>query len=64
MTGPQAMPELEIEERPPSTLRNIDGGPLGMPELEIQERPPPMLRNVDGGPLVVLTEIRERPPST
>jgi hypothetical protein len=58
------MPELEIEERPPSTLRNIDGGPLGMPELEIQERPPPMLRNVDGGPLVVLTEIRERPPST
>jgi hypothetical protein len=23
------MPELKIQERQPSTLRNVDGGPLG-----------------------------------
>jgi hypothetical protein len=26
---PCEMPELEIWERPPSLLRNVDGGPLG-----------------------------------
>jgi hypothetical protein len=29
MMGPREMPELKIQERPPSTLRNVDGGPLG-----------------------------------
>jgi hypothetical protein len=29
MTGPRAVPELEIRERPPSTLKNIDARPLG-----------------------------------
>jgi hypothetical protein len=28
-SAPWEMPELDIRERPPSTLRNIDGGPLG-----------------------------------
>jgi hypothetical protein len=28
MVGPWEETELEIWERPPSTLRNIDGGPL------------------------------------
>jgi hypothetical protein len=27
--APWEVPELEIQERPPSTLRNVDGGPLG-----------------------------------
>jgi hypothetical protein len=27
--GPREVPELEIRERPPPTLRNIDGGPPG-----------------------------------
>jgi hypothetical protein len=44
------VPELVIRERPPSTLRNVDGGPREVPELEIQERPPSTLRNIDGGP--------------
>jgi hypothetical protein len=29
MVGPWDVSELEIWERPPSTLENIDGGPLG-----------------------------------
>jgi hypothetical protein len=27
--APWEVPELEIRERPPSTLRNVNGGPLG-----------------------------------
>jgi hypothetical protein len=27
MAGPREVPELEVQERSPSTLRNIDGGP-------------------------------------
>jgi hypothetical protein len=49
MTGPLEVMELEIQERPPSTLRNVDGGPLEVMELEIREHPPSTLRNVDGG---------------
>jgi hypothetical protein len=49
--GPWEVPELPIRERPPSTLRNIDGGPREVPELKIRERPPSTLRNVDGAPL-------------
>jgi hypothetical protein len=29
MAGPRQVPELEVRERPPSTLRNVDDGPLG-----------------------------------
>jgi hypothetical protein len=36
--GPREVPELEVSECPPSTLRNIDGGPPGGAE--------------DGGPKV------------
>jgi hypothetical protein len=52
-TGPQEVPELEVRERPPSTLRIVAGGPPGgagaeglgappweVPELKVRERPP------------------------
>jgi hypothetical protein len=29
MVGPREVPEPEVRERPPSTLRNVDGGPPG-----------------------------------
>jgi hypothetical protein len=29
MVCPREVPELEIQERPPPTLRNVDGGPPG-----------------------------------
>jgi hypothetical protein len=28
MADPREVPELEVCERPPSTLRNVNGGPL------------------------------------
>jgi hypothetical protein len=31
---PWEVVELEIRERPPSTLRNVDGGPLGGADAE------------------------------
>jgi hypothetical protein len=34
MAGPREVPELEIPERPPPTLRNVDGRPLGGVEAE------------------------------
>jgi hypothetical protein len=34
MVGPREVPELEVRERPPSTLRNIDGGPLRATRVE------------------------------
>jgi hypothetical protein len=40
-----------IRERPPSVLRNINGGPREVPELKIREHAPSTLRNVDDGPL-------------
>jgi hypothetical protein len=45
------VPELELRERPPSTLRNIDGGPPGGVGAGGPEHPPSTLRNIDGGPL-------------
>jgi hypothetical protein len=46
------VPELEVPERPPLMLENInDGSPWEVPELEIRERPPSMLENVDDEPL-------------
>jgi hypothetical protein len=45
------MLELEIQERPPSVLENVDGGPpWEVPELEVREHPPPALENIDGTP--------------
>jgi hypothetical protein len=44
------VPELEVQERPPSTLRNIDDGPRQVLELEVWERPPSTLRNVNDRP--------------
>jgi hypothetical protein len=38
MAGPREVSVLEIRERPPPTLRNVDGGPQEVPELEIRER--------------------------
>jgi hypothetical protein len=54
----------EIRERPPSTLKNIDGGPLG--GIDGDPRAPTINgRNVDvGPPWEVVSEIREHPPST
>jgi hypothetical protein len=48
--GPREVSELKIRERPPSTLRNIDGEPWEVPELEVRECPPSTLRNIDDGP--------------
>jgi hypothetical protein len=44
------VPELKIQEGPPSTLKNINGGPWEVPKLKIRERPPSTLINVDVGP--------------
>jgi hypothetical protein len=44
------VPELVIQEGPPSTLRNVDDRPSEVSELEIQEHPLSTLRNVNGGP--------------
>jgi hypothetical protein len=30
MAGPREVPELEVWERPPSMLRNVDDGPPGV----------------------------------
>jgi hypothetical protein len=50
--GPLEVPKLEIQERPPSTLRNVDGGPpWEVPKQKIREHPPSTLRNIDGGSL-------------
>jgi hypothetical protein len=38
--GLREVPELEIQERPPSMLRNVDGGPLG----PLGVRSPSMIR--------------------
>jgi hypothetical protein len=39
------VPELEVSERPPSTLRNVDGGPPGG-----AEDGGPKVGDVDGEP--------------
>jgi hypothetical protein len=33
---PKEVSELEVRERPPSKLRNIDGGPQEVPKLEVR----------------------------
>jgi hypothetical protein len=50
--APWEVPALEIWERPPSTVRNVDGGaPWEVPELYIQKHTPSTLRNIDDRPL-------------
>jgi hypothetical protein len=51
MAGLREVPELDIREHPPSTLKNVDGGPQEVSELDVRERPPSTLRDVIGGPL-------------
>jgi hypothetical protein len=48
----EAVPELEIQKRLPSTLENADGRPPweAVLELEVRERPPSTLENTDGRP--------------
>jgi hypothetical protein len=59
------VPELEIRERPPSMLRNVNVGPPVGAGAEIRERPPSTLRNIDAGPPGgAEAEDPERPPST
>jgi hypothetical protein len=49
--GPQEVPELEVREHPPSTLRNaLTTGPRKVPKLEVQ-----MLETWMAGPLGMLT---------
>jgi hypothetical protein len=47
----EAVPKLEVQERPPSILENIDAGPWEVLELEIQKCPPSTLENINGMPL-------------
>jgi hypothetical protein len=47
--GSWEVPKLEVRERPPSTLRNIDGGPPGGVGAGSSE-----VGDVDGGPLGVV----------
>jgi hypothetical protein len=58
------MPELEIRERPPSTLRNIDGGPPGRCWRRSRSAHHQHKNRRWWAPWWVLTEIQERPPST
>jgi hypothetical protein len=52
------VPELEVWERPPSTLRNIDGGPQEVPELEVWK-----LETLMAGPLGGAgCKVQQRPP--
>jgi hypothetical protein len=43
--GPREVPEMEVRVRPPSMLRNVDGGPPGGAEAGGSE-----VGDVDGGP--------------
>jgi hypothetical protein len=47
---PWEVPKLEIQERPPSVLRNIDGRPLASVDGD-PGAPTINVRNVDGVPL-------------
>jgi hypothetical protein len=62
--GPREVPELKIRERPPSTLRNIEGEPPGGAGAEDPGASTinamKHLRRVSGRPDL---KIRERPPS-
>jgi hypothetical protein len=50
MAGPLASGVLRIRERPPSTLKNVDGGPHCRCYRRIWECPPSTLENVNSGP--------------
>jgi hypothetical protein len=50
MAGPRVVPEVKIQERPPSTLSNVDGGPPGGAGAGDPGAPTINIKNVDGGP--------------
>jgi hypothetical protein len=50
MADPWEVPELEVRERSPSTLRNVDDGFPGGAGAEDPGAPLSMLRNIDDGP--------------
>jgi hypothetical protein len=70
------VPELGVRERPPSTLRNVDGRPLGGLEVGdvdgeplggcwrlVRQQPPPKLKTLD--PAAATSEVEDddgRPP--
>jgi hypothetical protein len=59
------VPELEVRERPPSTLRNIDGGPPGGIGAEGPRAPTINVKTSMTGPREVpALKVRERPPPT
>jgi hypothetical protein len=63
--APREVPELVVRERPPSTLRNIDGGPPGGARAGGLRAPTINAKNIDGGAQEVPTlEVLECPPST
>jgi hypothetical protein len=43
------VPELKIQEHPPSTLRNVDDGPPGGAGAGDLGAPTINIRNIDGG---------------
>jgi hypothetical protein len=68
MAGPREVSEAKVRERPPSTLRNIDGGPpggagardLGVPTInakKVNGRPP--WRVLAAGPAAATTQARD-----
>jgi hypothetical protein len=65
IVAPWDVPELKIQERPPLTLRNINGGPLGGAGARDPEEPTiNAQKHRWRAPREVLElEIQERPPS-
>jgi hypothetical protein len=46
--APREVPELEIQERPPSMLRNVNDGPPGGAGVDDPGAPTINVRNIDG----------------
>jgi hypothetical protein len=64
-TGPREVLELEVQEGPPSTLRNIDDGPMGGAGAEGPGVPTINVNTSTRGPREVSElKVRKRPPST
>jgi hypothetical protein len=51
MADPREVPELKVQERPPSTLRNIDGGAPGGARAGDPGAPTINAKNINGEPL-------------
>jgi hypothetical protein len=57
--------ELEVQEHPPSTLRNVDGGPPGGAGAEGPRAPTTNVKTLMAGPQEVSElKVREHPPPT